>query len=116
MTTVYKVLGQVSSNISTLTTLYTVPAATSAVVSTITISDVGGIGHNFSVAIAVAGASDDPKQYLYGSSTAGIYMDAGDTFVATVGLTLAAGDVVKVRNITAGSSRAAFQLFGSEIS
>jgi hypothetical protein len=112
----YKVLGQVCpSTINTLTALYTVPAGTSAIVSSIVVNDSGANGGAFAIAVAVGGAADDQKQYLYGSPTNGIYMQGGDVFIATVGLTLAAGDVVNVRNISAHTSEMTFQLFGNEI-
>ena len=114
MTTVYKVLGQQCPAGTTAVSLYTVPAATSTVVSTIVISDVGGASGLFAVSIAVGGAADNVKQYIYGSPSTGIYIDAGDTFIATMGLTLAATDVVRCRSSV--GSELTFQLFGSEIS
>lgn len=114
MATNYKVLGQSCPSTTTSTVLYTVPAGTQTVVSTITVCDVGDAGGLFAFSIAVGGAADTPSQYLYGSPTNGIGMDPGDTFVATVGLTLGAGDVVRVRSSVANEMT--FQMFGSEIS
>ena len=116
MAVTYKVLGQQESSVSTLTALYAVPAGTSAISSTLVVNDVGGLGGNFAVSIAVGNAADSLAQYLYGSPTAGLWLDPTDTFIATIGITLAAGDVVYVRNISAGSTKLTFQLFGSEIS
>ena len=116
MATTYKVLGQASATTNVRTALYTVPALKSAVSSTLVVNDVGGLGGTFAISIAVNNAGDAHKQYVYGSPTGGIGMDANDTFIATIGITLAAGDVVYVRNISAGSTELSFQLFGSEIS
>lgn len=115
MTTLYKVLGQVSTASTSLTPLYTVPTGRQAVISTLTVTDVNNLACSFAVSVAVAGEADDKKQYLYGSPTAGLYLDPGDTFIATVGITLGPGDVVNVRNISDGSTQITFQLFGSEI-
>lgn len=112
----YKVLGQVCpTTTGVLTTLYTVPATTSAVVSSIVVTDVGNAGGGFAVSVAVAGAADNIKQYLYGAPTHGLYIDPLDTFAATMGITLAAGDVVRVKTISGGTSEITYQLFGSEI-
>jgi hypothetical protein len=117
MAVTYKVLGQVCpANVNVLTPLYTVPANTETVVSSIVINDVGNAGGGFAVAIAVAGAADTIAQYIYGSPSVGAFMDQDDTFVATIGITLGPGDVVNVRNISAAASELTFQLFGSEIS
>lgn len=111
----YKVLGQVCppSN-GTLTPLYTVPAGTASVLSSITVCDVGGGGGTFSVSVSVNGAADDPSQYIYGSPTVGMVIDPQDTFIATIGVTLAAGDTLYARSFSANSSEIAFQAFGAE--
>ena len=114
MTTVYKVLGQQCPSTTTTTALYTVPSGKSTIVSTIVVTDVGGAGALFSVSVAVGGAADNVNQYIYGSPTSGIYIDNGDTFAATVGITLGATDVVRCRSSV--GSELTFQLFGSEIS
>ena len=114
MTTAYKVLGQAAPAATVLTDLYVVPDATSAVISSIFINDVGDGGGAASVSIAVGGAADAPEQYLYGSAGTGLPIDPDDTFVATVGITLAAGDVIRVRNLSGSDGEIAFQVFGAE--
>lgn len=104
-----KILGQVNPSATTLTTAYTVPAATAAVVSSIVVCNAASGGTTFRVSVAQAGASDAPKQYLYFD----VPIDGNDTFIATIGATMAATDVVRVY---AGDTSLAFSIFGVEIS
>ena len=109
MATVYKVLGQQNPAATTLTSLYTVPASTSTVVSSITIANLGASAATFRVAIRPAGESIANKHYLALDTTiAGI-----DTITMTLGVTLATTDVISVY---ASTATMAFQAFGSEIS
>lgn len=103
-----KVLAQLSPSASTLTALYTVPAATSTVVSSLTFCNQNATVVNVRVSVAVAGAADDPKQYLYYKLPCGAF----DTFIATVGLSLATTDVIRCYSDTANVS---FSAFGVEI-
>ena len=57
MPTTYKVLGQSNPSATTLTTLYTVPAATNAVVSSITVANLAATAATFRIAVRVAGSS-----------------------------------------------------------
>jgi glucose-6-phosphate dehydrogenase assembly protein OpcA len=108
MATVYKVLGQVNPAANTLTTLYTVPAANSTVVSTITVANLDTNSATFRLAVRPAGEAIANKHYFnYNVSLAG-----NDTITATLGITLAATDVISVN---ASSSLVAFSAFGSEI-
>jgi len=109
MATVYKVLGQVEPSATTDTTLYTVPSATEAVCSTLSVCNKNAAAGTFRVRIKVAGAADDDKQFLVYDAT----IAAKDTLLLTFGATLAATDVVVVYSSNADTS---FQLFGSEIS
>lgn len=92
-----------------LTTLYTVPAATSTVVSTITISNRSTAARTYRIAIRPAGAAIDIKHYI----AYDVNLLANDTTSLTLGITLAATDVVSVY---ASGSEVAFTIFGSEIS
>jgi hypothetical protein len=92
-----------------LATLYTVPAATSTVVSTITISNRSTATRTYRIAIRPAGAAIDNKHYI----AYDVNVLANDTTALTLGVTLAATDVVSVY---ASGSEVAFSLFGSEIS
>ena len=108
MATTYKVLGQSNPSATTATTLYTVPSATSAVVSTITICNQAGSAATFRIAVRPAGATLAAEHYIvYGATVA-----ASDTTTLTLGLTLATTDVITVY---ASSANLSFNAFGSEI-
>ena len=109
MATIYKVLGQVATTATTTATLYTVPAATSAVASTIAICNLGGVSSTFRVAVRPAGATLANKHYLNYNTN----VPANDTVFLTIGLTLATTDVVSVYSSTGTLN---FSMFGSEIS
>lgn len=109
MPTTYKVLGQVNPAATTNTTLYTVPAATQAVVSTISVCNQAGTAATFRIAVRPAGAALAAEDYIVYGAT----VPASDSTFFTVGLTLAATDVVTVY---ASSANLSFNAFGSEIS
>ena len=107
MANTYKVLGQSSPAATTLTSLYTVPASTSAVASTLTVCNFG-VSTTVRVAVRPAGASLTGSHYiLYDTS-----INSNDTLFFTVGLSLATTDVVSVY---AGATGIAFNLYGTEI-
>jgi len=107
MATAYKVLGQSNPAATTLTTLYTVPASTSAVCSTLTICNLG-ISTTFRVAIRPGGAGIANQHYIVYDN----FINANDSIYLTIGTTLATTDVVSVY---AGTANVAFNLSGSEI-
>ena len=109
MPTVRKVLGQAAPAATTDTTLYTVPASTSAVISTLTVANRGSSTTTFRVAVQPAGATLSNVHYLYFD----VEIPGRDTFAATLGVTLAATDVVTVHG---GSADLSFSLFGEETS
>jgi hypothetical protein len=108
MTTTYKVLGQLAPAASTATTLYTVPSANAAVCSSITICNTGSANANVSVQVAVGNATSATGQYVVFNNN----LVPNDTLFLTLGVTLAATDVVRVNS---NQANVAFQLFGSEI-
>lgn len=108
MATTYKVLGQVEPSATTATTLYTVPAATSTVCSTLTICNTG-VSTTYRVAIRPAGATLADLHYIVYDAA----IDQYNTTFLTLGITLATTDVVTVY---AGTASVVFNLFGSEIS
>jgi hypothetical protein len=109
MATVYKVLGQSSPTATTETALYTVPAATSAVASSVIVCNRSAVLSTFRISIAIGGATTAPKDYIYYDLPIG----ANDTFIATIGVTLAATDEVRVYS---SNTNLSFSLYGSEIS
>lgn len=109
MATVYKVLGQSAPAATTATTLYTVPAATSTVVSSIVISNRASSSATYRISIRPAGAAQANQHYIAYDVTVG----AADSTVLTLGITLATTDVITVYASTANLS---FSAYGSEIS
>ena len=109
MASVIKVLGQSAPSATTETDLYTVPAATSTVVSSLVICNRGATEATFRVSIAVGGGATANKDYLYYD----LPIAPNDTFIFTIGPTLAAADEVKVYASTGNLS---FSIFGQESS
>ena len=107
MATIRKVLGQSSPLAATLTTLYTVPASTDAVCSSIVICNRSAASTSFRVAVRLLGAAISDEHYLFYD----VEIRGNDTFVATIGMTLKATDVVSVYATNATLS---FNLFGQE--
>jgi hypothetical protein len=107
MATTYKVLGQSAPSATTNTDLYTVPAATNAVCSTLVIAN-RGASTTFRVAVRPAGAALANQHYAVYDN----YVNQYDSVFLTLGITLNATDVVTVY---AGSANLSFSLFGSEI-
>lgn len=103
-----KVLGQSALSATTLTDIYTVPGATSATVSSLVVCNRGGSATTFRVSVAPGGAADANSQYIYYD----VSIPANDTFVATIGLTLATTD--KVRGY-AGNGNLTISLYGVEV-
>jgi hypothetical protein len=109
MATTYKVLGQSSPSATSPTTLYTVPAATETIVSTVTVANRAATAGSYRIAIRVAGALLANSQYI--AYDVSLPANASDTL--TLGLTLGATDVITVY---ASSADFTFSAFGSEIS
>lgn len=108
MATTYKVLGQLNPAATTATTLYTVPAATQAIISTLVITNQAASSATYRVAIRPAGATLDPKHYI----TYGATVPANDSTFLTLGISLGATDVVTVY---ASSATLSFNAYGTEI-
>jgi len=109
MATNYTVLGQSIPSAATATTLYTVPAATQSVVSTITVCNQAATAATYRIAIRVAGAALATSQYI--AYDVSLPANASDTL--TLGITVGATDVITVYSSSATMS---FSAFGSEIS
>jgi hypothetical protein len=102
----YKVLGQNIPAATTATDLYTVPTGKSTVVSSLAICNEGA-GATYRIAVRQAGASLTAKQYLVYDAS----LPANGSDFLTLGLTLAASDVVTVYSST---GNVAFSAFGDE--
>jgi hypothetical protein len=109
MPTNYKVLGQLAPTAATASTLYTVPAATQTIVSTINVVNTGGASDTVRIAIRPAGVTLAVEDYIVFN----LSLSPTATFTYTSGVTLAATDVVTVYSQNGTCS---FNAFGSEIS
>jgi len=108
MAETYKVLAQSRPSAATLTDAYTVPGATSAVVSSVAICNTSATATTARVSVAIAGAADALAQYVYYD----LLIPGNDTFAATIGATLAATDKIRVYATLATLN---FHVWGSEI-
>ena len=107
MASTYKVLAQSAPSATTNTDVYTVGSGKSAVVSTITVCN-RSTSATYRIAIRVAGATLANEDYIAYDAT----VAANDTVSLTIGVTLAATDVVTVYGSTANLS---INIFGAEI-
>jgi hypothetical protein len=105
----YKVLAQSAPAAETDTDIYTVGAGKQSVISTITISNRSASARSYRIAVRPAGATLANEHYI----AYDIAIAANDTTALTLGVTLAATDVVTVYASTTDLS---FGIFGSEIS
>lgn len=103
-----KILGSSAPAATTLTDLYTVPASKSTTISSITVCNRAATAATFRISVAAAGAVDATNQYIYYDQT----IDANSTYIATIGITLATTDKVRVYGSTANLS---FNAFGVEV-
>jgi hypothetical protein len=108
MPTVYKVLGQSAPAATTLTTLYTVPSSTEAVISTVVVCNRSATNRTFRLAVRPNGATVANEHYIAYDVTVG----ASDSTTLTLGITMDAADVLSVYASTTDLS---FSAFGSEI-
>jgi glucose-6-phosphate dehydrogenase assembly protein OpcA len=88
----YKVLGQSDPVAATLTTLYTVPAATSAIVSSVTVCNRSAVATSFRIAVRPAGAAIANQHYL----AFDVPIAANEAMSFTLGVTLATTDVLSI--------------------
>ena len=108
MAEVRKVLGQAALSATILTDVYTVPAGKQAVISSIFVCNRSNSLTSFRISVAVLGAADDNKQYIYYD----VIAPGGDTFATTTGITLNSGDVVRAYS---PSSDLTVNLYGVEL-
>jgi hypothetical protein len=109
MPTIYKILGQSNPALTSSTDLYTVPAATSAVCSTLNIANLAVSSSTFRIAVIPSGSSLQAKNYLAYDTV----VPANDSIGLTIGVTLGQYDKIQVYSSTVSQS---FNLFGTEIS
>lgn len=105
----HRVLGQAAPSSTSNADIYTVPSSTQAIVSTISVANLTTAAATFRIAVRPAGATVANQHWIaYDVSLGG-----GDAITLTLGVTLAATDVLTVRSGTANAL--AFSAFGVEI-
>jgi len=109
MTNAYKVLGQSAPSATTDTNVYTVPASTEAVISTVIIANRANTAGTFRIAIRPNGAAISNLHYI----AYDVPIEANDSTTLTLGITMDAADVLTVQCSTADMS---VNVFGTEIS
>ena len=114
MATSYKILGQSLPSANTLSNVYVVPAATSTIVSTITISNQDSANANVDIIIRPINEALAAKHYLLRN----IQIPRADTLILSPGLTLNASVILAVNNaVSAGEvyANVSFNAFGVEL-
>jgi hypothetical protein len=109
MATAYKVLGQSAPSATTETTVYTVPSATEAVISTVILANRAGTAGTFRLAVRPNGATLSNEHYL----AYDVPLAANDSTTLTLGITMDAADLLTVYCSSADIS---VNVFGTEIS
>lgn len=98
---------RVKPSAATLTPLYTVPANTTTVISSIVICNQSATSTSFRVSVQPLGAAIADEDYLYYD----LPIKGNDTFIFTGGITLVATDIISVYATLATVS---FNLFYQE--
>ena len=110
MANAYKVLAQSDPTAETATDVYTVPAATEAVLSTVIIANRAAAANTFRLSIRPNGAAQADEHYI----AYDVPIAANDSTTLTLGITLDAADVLTV--YTGASATISVNVFGTEIS
>jgi len=105
----YKVLGQSAPAATTATNIYTVPASTETVISTIIIANRAASAGTFRLSVRPDGATQTDAMYC----AYDVPIAANDSTTLTLGITLDASDIVTVYCSSADMS---INVFGTEIS
>lgn len=109
MATAYKILGQSQPTDTNNATLYTVPASTEAIVSTITVANTSATDTTFRLFAVASGDSAGTDNALFYDGD----LTSNSTISFTLGLTLGAADAIVCRTST--GTAVTFQAFGSEL-
>ena len=97
----------VNPSANTLTTLYTVPSSTQAVISTINVCNTASTDATYRIAVTSGGSPVLGNYIVYGATIAG-----NETVAFTQGITMDAGDILAVFT---NSASIAFNAFKMEI-
>lgn len=107
MSTTYAILGQTAPLATTETILYT-SSVSFTVASSLIVCNRGNTQTTFRVCVSANGGATTNKDYIYYD----LLIAGNDTFIATIGVTLSAGDSIKVY---AANGNLSFSLYGSKI-
>ena len=98
----------VNPSANTLTTLYTVPADTQSIISTINVCNTASTDATYRIAVTSGGSPVLGNYIVYGATISG-----NETVAFTQGITMDAGDILAV---FASTASVAFNAFKMEIS
>jgi hypothetical protein len=105
----FKILGQVAPSANTTSNVYTVPAATQAVISSIVIVNRNNNANcTYRIAAQQAGAALSNQHYIAFDAP----IAALDTVALSLGITLGNTDIISVYS---ANSNLSFSVFGTEI-
>jgi hypothetical protein len=111
----YKILGQIFPTTNTVTNVYVTPAATSAIVSTIYITNQDSANANVDIIVRPINEALANKHYVLRSQN----IDAADTLILNLNITMNAAVILAGNvSIKAGETKAAnvtFNAFGVEV-
>lgn len=105
----YKILGQAAPADTNSADLYTVPASTETIVSTIAVANITGADATYSIHVRDGGAAVSDGNALVKGAT----VSANSTTAISIGVTLSATDVVSVTSGT--GSAITYHAFGTEV-
>ena len=107
MPTTYKILGQITGSVATAS-LYTSPAGTQTVVSSLVVTNRGTANNTYYIAVVPSGSTLGVEDWV----AFNVPISGSDSTALTLGITLGAEDSIQVSGVPTGS----FNLFGSQIS
>lgn len=110
MANAYKVLAQSDPTAETATNIYTVPASTESVISTIILANRAATANTFRLSIRPDGATQADEHYI----AYDVPIAANDSTTLTLGITMDAADVLTV--YAGASAEISVNVFGTEIS
>ena len=110
MANAYKVLAQNDPTAETATNVYTVPASTESVISTIILANRAATANTFRLSVRPNGAVQAPAHYI----AYDVPIAANDSTTLTLGVTMDAADVLTV--YTGAAAEISVNVFGTEIS
>jgi hypothetical protein len=108
MATTYKILGQITGSAATAS-LYTSPAGTQTVVSSLVITNRGTANNTYWIAVVPSGSTLAIEDWIAFNTP----ISGNDSTALTLGITLGAFDQIQVSGLANSGS---FNLFGSQIS